>query len=435
MRRQLFFCFLAWGFCVLRLGAEELTIPTLAELPRIDRSSPRPAKEMLRNSAFILKFSEHQVPGEAYLVLTDHSERPYLKALEKLAVHRGGEIVRVDDLGSLSEDQAAFRKIQEILVERQAKYVAIAPRWESYRENMILGLWELLSTLDPDPQIDVFPGFLLASSAASFQQLIDRSINFRSLAGKTFQPLALSQVSTRKETRSLQKAAVLRNVFSQYGLETPILAVYTPLAKDAPVLEGRRVWNMRTKAAGEFLKGFPTRAAKTLADASLVVMHGHGIPGMSCSVDIDGIPVDSSNQVVLSGSCFAAAPQKSDFPSPSRVPGGYRVSSRQSFVDRYVERGATVAFGHMRLSSGFPHLFPVLEKWIEGRTVGEAYQQLINAIIGMRGFRSGDFIVRDLERARRVPQNTLLYVVLGDPAIVPIAPLSREPAARIKPSS
>ena len=117
MRRQLFFCFLAWGLCVLRLGAEELTIPALAELPRIDRSSPRPAKEMLRNSAFILKFSEHQVPGEAYLVLTDHSERPYLKALEKLAVDRRGEFVRVDDLGSLSTDLEAFRKIQEILVE------------------------------------------------------------------------------------------------------------------------------------------------------------------------------------------------------------------------------------------------------------------------------------------------------------------------------
>jgi hypothetical protein len=82
----------------------------------------------------------------------------------------------------------------------------------------------------------------------------------------------------------------------------------------------------------------------------------------------------------------------------------------------------------MRLSSGFPHLYPVLENWLQGASVGEAYQQLINAIIGMRGFGPGNFVVEKPVKQRRIPQNTLLYVIFGDPALVPFEPLVRADA-------
>jgi hypothetical protein len=292
---------------------------------------------------------------------------------------------------------------------------------------MLLGLWDMLTTLDPDPQLDVYPGILLASNAESFASLIDRSINHQPLEGKALQPLAVSQVRTTGETRSLQKAAILRNLFDSYGLKMPIVALYTPLAAEAPVLTGKNVWNIRTATPGEFVKKFSSGPSRSLQNASLVMMHGHGIPGMSCSMDIDAIPLESANRIVLCGSCFSAAPVKSDFPALTRAPGGYSVKQRQAFSSRYIDRGATVFFGHMRLSSGFPHLFPVLEKWTQGATVGEAYQQLLNAIIGMRGFHSGQFVATDIADARRIPQNILLYVVLGDPAVVPIAQL-RKPA-------
>jgi hypothetical protein len=118
---------------------------------------------------------------------------------------------------------------------------------------------------------------------------------------------------------------------------------------------------------------------------------------------------------------------KSDFPHMTSAPGGYKVDQRPAFAARYIERGATVFFGHMRLSSGFPHLYPVLEKWMSGATVGEAYQQLINAIIDMRGFRSGSYVVKQPSDQRRLPQNALLYVIFGDPAIVPFEALSKAP--------
>ncbi|GIS63429.1 MAG: hypothetical protein CM1200mP2_56540 [Planctomycetaceae bacterium] len=53
-------------------------------------------------------------------------------------------------------------------------------------------------------------------------------------------------------------------------------------------------------------------------------MHGHGVPGMSCGVDVDGLPNDLSGKFILSGSCFAASPDRSDFPRMRRTPGGVR---------------------------------------------------------------------------------------------------------------
>tara|TARA_B100000674_G_C37731454_1_gene864497 strand:- start:499 stop:843 length:345 start_codon:yes stop_codon:yes gene_type:complete len=110
------------------------------------------------------------------------------------------------------------------------------------------------------------------------------------------------------------------------------------------------------------------------------------------------------------------------------APGGYKVAPRPAFATQYIERGATVFFGHMRLSSGFPHLYPVLEKWLSGATVGEAYQQLINGIIDLRGFQSGRYVVKQPANRRRLPQNALLYSIFGDPAIMPFESLTAEAA-------
>ena len=153
-------------------------------------------------------------------------------------------------------------------------------------------------------------------------------------------------------------------------------------------------------------------------------MHGHGIPGMSCSVDIKALPNDLSGKILMSGSCFSAAPWRSDLPKLREAPGGYQVEQRDAFVIRAVDRGAVVAFGHQRLSLGFPHVFPVLEGWLEGQTVGQAYQQLLNALIDLQQTKPGNFVItEDRQGQRQIPQNTLLYVIVGDPALIPMEPL------------
>jgi hypothetical protein len=417
---------LALAFCP-DTPAQEFQVPEISELPRVDRDSARPSRDILRNSAFILKTKAHAPLGKSYVILTDHTEEEYLQPLGKLAEYRNATIIRTANLAEIHQPEI-LEALRSRLVKLKPKYVALAPRMESFRENMLLGTWELLSTIDKDPYLDAYPGILPASSPADFKNLIKRTINYKSIPQKDLKPFAISQVPSNTESRSLQKAGILRKVFAGYSIETPTLAIYTPKANDAPQLQGNLIWNIRLASKGKFITSFEPQPRKALNNAQLVIMHGHGIPGMSCSVDIGGIPTSSSNQVILSGSCFSAVPVKSDLPQMASAPGGYKVDQRPAFGTSYINRGATVFFGHMRLSSGFPHLYPVLENWLQGASVGKAYQQLINGIIGMRGFSSGRFIVKQPVTQRRIPQNTLLYVIFGDPALVPFEPLVRADA-------
>ena len=186
MLRSLSFVLLvSLSFQSLKLEAQILDLPPLRDLPRIDRTSPRPAPSILRNSAFILKMKAHQVSGKSYVILTDHDSPEFLSAIDKLSAYRNGKILRLDDLGSVTNVEGRT-SLQERLLELDPKYVAIAPKIDSYRENVLLGLWEVFSSLDQDPLIDVYPGILLAPNAESFQRLIDRSINYQTISQKTF---------------------------------------------------------------------------------------------------------------------------------------------------------------------------------------------------------------------------------------------------------
>ncbi len=404
----------------------DLGIPDVSQLPRVDRSK-RPGRQESKNSAFILKTEPHRVAGERYVILTDHRSPLFLSSLKRLAKARDGIILKVDDLALLGQDATTLESLRQQLRSARVRFLAVAPRTSSFRENMVLGLWELTSTLDDDPLVDVFPGFLLASTPQRFRALVDRSIQHKPLATSRLKPLAISQVPRPEELRSLQKAAVLRKWFGRSNVATPIVAVYSRRAVEAARLTGPEIWNLQATSQQPFIKSFPRGAGAAFRSASLVVMHGHGVPGMSCGIDIDGLPADLAGKVILSGSCFAASPVHSDFPAVRQAPGGYEVKKRDAFALRAIDNGATVFFGHMRLSMGFPHLFPVLEAWSQGKSVGESYQQLINALITVRGFRSGKFVVAPAVPGRvsrrRLPQNLLLYVVLGDPAVRPFEPI------------
>ena len=95
--------------------AQELTIPSIDKVPRINRSSPRPPAQVLRTSAFILKFKEHPETGKHYVILTDHQEEVYLKPLYRLAKHREGTLLQVEDLNALATEQENRQDLQEKL--------------------------------------------------------------------------------------------------------------------------------------------------------------------------------------------------------------------------------------------------------------------------------------------------------------------------------
>lgn len=312
------------------------------------------------------------------------------------------------------------KALQKKLKAANVKSVAIAPRLESYRENMILGVFELLCNLDDDPQLDAYPGILIASDADKFDDLIDRSINYSPKEISELKPMASCMVPGLKELRSLQKNGIIHNYFAQYNLDAPILNLVKSDMGEIPQLTGANVLNYDMGSARS-LKVLPKKASEAFADASFLVLHGHGIPGTSCGIDIEAIPADYKADIVICGSCFSAAPQKSDFPAMRKSPDGQTIERRQSFALRALDNGATVVYGHMRLNAGFPRLFPLIETLMDGRSVGEAYQENINTSLKMVQMDSHKLALRETpENPRRIKQNNLLYVVFGDPALRPI---------------
>lgn len=397
-----------------------LKLPSINQLERIS-SGKRPSREASRDTAFIIKTKKHKVNGDTYVILTDHTDQEFIQSLERLAEFRKGKIIRTDDLAKLHENKQEFRRIQDALRKIRVNNIAIAPRSENYRENMVLGMWELLTTLDKDPQLDAYPGFLLASDAKALARLVDRSMVYKPKPNKKLRPLLISQVPSRGELRSLQKSGILQKMFKEDGYEVPVLAIYSAKAKGALELAGESSWQINNEGRGA-VKKLPSKAKKAFDEASLLVMHGHGTYGMSCGLDIAALPDSLDSLVMLCGSCFSAAPKNSDFPKMRQAPGGYSMEPRDAFALRAAEHGAVAVFGHMRLNAGFPYLFPVLETWMEGRTVGEAYQELMNAIIEKTQTDSGDFIVNlPLKDPQGIPQNKLLYVIIGDPALQPLS--------------
>ncbi|MEE2639506.1 MAG: hypothetical protein VX768_02660 [Planctomycetota bacterium] len=396
-----------------------LVIPDISKLIRADQKTPVPA-HLASQSQYIVKTTPHAVSGKRYLVLTDHQQEEYLRPLQRLAKHHNGKVLQVESLALLQQDPKFRFQMKKSLLKEEVGTIALAPRIASFSENLLLAIWDLLSGLDDDREMDCYPGWLLASDGKSFKRLIAQSINSRPLASSEIRPFAISQVISSRETRSLQKSGILRKHFRGSGMETPILALYGQGASQAPKLPGEKVWNLSIPSRGQFIRELPEEPGKALQACNLLIMHGHGIPGMSCSLDVQGLPSRMDGKIVLSGSCFSAFPAHSDLPPPGRVPGGYEVKQREAFLLRAVNNGALVSFGHQRLSSGFPHLYPVLESWLSGETVGEGYQRLLNALILKSGIRTNEFVISEQERGnRRLRQNQLLYVVIGDPALKP----------------
>lgn len=403
--------------------SQMLPVPAADDLTRADATTKLTAFER-RNSAYVLRTQPHRADGTRYIILTDHHDIAFLDPLHRLAKHHDGILLEVNDLATLHLDQGNADALMTRLRSSNPKYVAIAPRVESMRENMLMHVWELLAQLDNDPQLDAYPGILVASNAHGLARLVDQSIRYQPQTNESLKPIAISQVPSRTELRSLQKSAILRRQLGVYGLKTPIVAVYTASAKGAPQLEGDSVWNLATTSNERLVRSLTGDASQAFQSANLVIMHGHGSPGMSCSLNISALPEDCSGKLLLTGSCFSAAPMRSDLPRMNEAPGGYSMTNEDAFALRAIDSGAVAAFGHMRLSQGFPHLYTVLESWMRGETIGESYQQLINGLIEKNQIDSRALVMdAELLKTKQPKQSVLMYVLIGDPALQPLVEL------------
>jgi hypothetical protein len=373
-----------------------------------------------KNSEYIIKTTNHQVNGKSYVIITDHSELDYLNSVEKLAKFRNAKIIKLKNLSTIFDNAKEFESTLTELKNYNPKYVAIIPKVESYNENMLLGMFELLCNFDDDKEIDVYPGVLMGSTPKQFNLFVENIINYKQLDKSHLNPLLGCMVPNNRELRSLQKNGIIHNYLEDLKIKSQILNIYNTKAKNGAELSGDFVYKM-DMAPKKFIKN-PTPKAKELYEQSnMYIFHGHGLPGISCGLDAEGLPKSMSNKIVLCGSCFSASTQNSNL-KPNRLsPDGYEIIPRKSFALEAIEKGATMVYGHMRLNQGFPLLFPVLNNLLDGKSIGQTYQELINSILKTGRFDVKKLAIREKPKnPRRVAQNQLLYVIFGDPALVPI---------------
>jgi len=401
-----------------QIGDTSLPVLKISEVTRVDRNT-RPSEEESTTAAFILKTAPHATLGDAYVIVTDQTDDSFLQPLQRLAAFHHGSIIHVDDLTTLLTAQAQRDQLTSNLRAGNPRFVAIAPRLEHFNQKMILGMWNVLAALGDDQRLPVYPAYLVAPTAKTLGALVDRSIHHTPQTAAGFRPFVIGQVLGPRPfgQRSLQKARMMRRYFSGVPSDTASLVVLadTAVAMGVTVPGAPNQWQTAMNGPGQLISGIPGDALPSLDHASLLLLFGHGSPGSESDLRLDAFrDVQMTGEIVMSGNCNSAPPVDST-----------AVPDDSNFAMLAIDHGADVFYGHMEENVGFPYLFPVLESWMDGQTVGEAYQRLINAALDYQNISPRDLapgINRFLPAFGHT--NDLLYVIIGDPALQPFSKLN-----------
>ena len=402
--------------------AATLVIPTPDQIPRV-KPGQRPTIEARRMSCWVQDTKAHKPLGKTYVVLTDVQDQESTKAVEKLLVHHKGELIKLDSLKNLSSDPKAREKLRLQLIKLKPQYVAVVPQLQSYRENTLLALWDVFTRLDEDRYLDVYPGVLVASDAASLSKLIERSIGYDAAKqSKNF--FGISQIFD-PGYKSFQKIEVLKGSLKKAGYTSANLTINSipGLENRAgfPAVPGKNHWVLQGSRRSPVAK-LPEPARKKLEKSSLTMLFGHGVPGRVVGMEVNALnKVNLSNQIILSGCCYSGVGTATDCAMAGPVAGSLDPKLKR-FSLTMIDRGAVSVFCHMRLNMGFPHVYPMLESYLANRSLGESYQRLINALIeGQGGFTPQWYTQQTPTRSPQSRKmNQLLYMQIGDPALVPI---------------
>jgi len=223
-------------------------------------------------------------------------------------------------LGTLFESSQEIEMVQDALRNLNPRFVAIAPRIESYRENMHLCMLKLLCGLDEDPELDVFPGYLMASDAAGLADLVERTVQFQAMRPDEIEPASIGAIedTDARRYRSYQKAKVMQKMFAEEGKDSPAIIITTRKShterEDFPELsadEGEIA--MLPKSERYTFDQLSLPAELALNESNLLFMYGHGTTGRICGMDVDAFDgVDFTDELVFCGSCMSATPYEAD---------------------------------------------------------------------------------------------------------------------------
>src|SRR5262249_41644531 len=150
----------------------------------------------------------------------------------------------------------------------------------------------------------------------------------------------------------------------------------------------------------------------------LILLFGHGSPGMTCSLTADAFrDIKLENDIIMCGSCFSSTPMQSDLLVSSN---GNRP---ESLAFRAIDNGAQVFYGHMHENGGFPQLFVAFESLMKGETVGQSYQEVMNTVLATSEVPQNQLNMSDeqlFDKQAVDARNKLMLVMIGDPASRPI---------------
>ena len=419
---RLITCVVFFPFFALHTNAADLVIPTPDKIPRV-KPGQTPSIDARRMSCWVQDTRVHLPVGKAYVVLTDVKDDASMSAVKKLLSHRKGKLIKLGSLENLSSNPKAREQLRLQLIKLKPRYVAVVPQLQSYRENTLLALWDVFTRLDEDPYLDVYPGLLVASDVASLAGLIERSISYDAAKqSKNF--FGISQIFD-PGYKSFQKIEVLKGSLKKAGYTSANLTINSipGLENRAgfPAVPGKNHWVLQGSRRSPVAK-LPEPARAKLEKSSLTMLFGHGVPGRVVGMEVDALNnVNLSNQVILSGCCYSGVGMATDCAMAGPVAGSLDPELKR-FSLTMVDRGAVSVFCHMRLNMGFPHVYPMLESYLANRSLGESYQRLINALIeGQGGFTPQWYTKQTPARSiQSRKMNQLLYMQIGDPALVPI---------------
>ena len=419
---RLITCVVICSFFALYTNAVDLVVPTPDQIPRV-KPGQTPTMQARRMSCWVQDTRAHTPLGKAYVVLTDVQDAASMSAVKKLLSYRKGKLLKVRSLEKLSSDPKAREQLRLQLIKLKPQYVAVVPQLQSYRENTLLALWDVFTRLDEDRYLDVYPGLLVASDAASLSKLIERSIGYDAAKQpKNF--FGISQIFD-PGYKSFQKIEVLKGALKKAGYTSAHLTINSipGLENRAgfPAVSAKDHWVLQGSRRSPVAK-LPELARAKLEKSSLTMLFGHGVPGRVVGMEVNALNnVDLSNQVILSGCCYSGVGMATDCAMAGPVAGSLDPKLKR-FSLTMVDRGAVAVFCHMRLNMGFPHVYPMLESYLANRSLGESYQRLINALIeGQGGFTPQWYTKQIPARSTQSRKmNQLLYMQIGDPALVPI---------------
>lgn len=322
---------------------------------------------------------------------------------------------------ALIDDPRLKTKLIANLAKLQPAYVALCPKIENFSENVTLAIWDVLTEYGGG-SINVYPSFLVAPDPIAFASLIDRCLNSKPITPASINAFIVGQstIASAGGARAVQKAMVMKSIVQKVrGTSNSVIVKTVDSIEDLPAQAEPTVTTI--DASGHRVFSITPDLKTDLAKSNLMILFGHGSPGMTCTLDVSAFQnVPMNNEIVLCGSCFSATPDYSDIPSIAQSANKHSAP----FFKLAILNGARVFYGHMHENGGFPEMFVVFNSLLNGETVGQSYQRLMNVQLKENRVPQGKFVMSadQLADKKFVDQrNGLLYIVIGDPASMPIS--------------